>query len=215
MFDIGFCMESPSILGKRRLQKWRNCYDQLKRERDAKSIESVPTIAELIRLNFDIINPSERSVRGTVFELCILDGLLRAGVDEQRITAQEPISDGVHVDFCVRPSTKEGITFFIPAKTSCRERWKQWDYEAAILKGREAAILKERVPPDTYGKFKIVGLFYSEDNKKRGKGEKGPNIQRAMQHQEKWARLCSFVDEVITILDINRTQELLSRVASQ
>jgi hypothetical protein len=139
-----------------------------------------------------------------VFELCILDGLLRAGVDEQRITAQEPISDGVHVDFCVRPSTKEGITFFIPAKTSCRERWKQWGFEAATIKWTTG---------NKYGKFKIVGLFYSEDNKR--KGRKGPNIQRAMQHQEKWTRQCIFVDEVITLLDINRTQEFLSRVASQ
>lgn len=201
--EIGFCKESPLALQSRKksLLLWQNCFDKLVRERSMSRCSPVESIAELIRLNFDTINPKSRTDRGSIFEFCVLDGLFRAGVDEARIMTQESVATGVNVDLCVRPTCCGGKTFFVPCKTSCRERWKQWGFEASVIKhysGRK------------YSPYRIVGIFYSEDNT-----NPKPNISLAIKHQEKWREQCIFVDEVITVLDTVRMGQFLREVSSQ
>lgn len=97
------------------------------------------------------------SVKGRRFETCVIDALVAAGVNPNRMEFNKDVSNGkdVEVDIIVHPSKKGGVTYFLMLKTSLRERWQQADRTAMMLnmlykKGEfKTALIVFRERPET------------------------------------------------------------------
>lgn len=139
---------------------------------------------------------NKNNVRGSMFEYCVYDALA-LWVDETRISRGVHLSKkhSVEVDYVVLPDNG-GSIFYLFAKTSLRERWKQVDRDAMAA---------SRLRPDE--DHVTVGLFLRE--------QKTHDQIKSIALGNKCLEKCMGVDYFMSVYDRRNTLELFHRLRNQ
>lgn len=143
------------------------------------------------------------TVSGQVFELVVLECLIRAGVPIERIRRNLDLCPPhkADVDILILPE-KNGKAYALFLKTSWRERWKIID--------RDAGLAKSCIEQQTRGRAKslhTIGLHLSEyPNKKEWDSSR--NMSSVA---DKFSQMTK-VDDAISVFDVDALARLFDKI---
>ena len=162
----------------------------------ANPAETIHKNYEALLKNKSLANSSTK--RGNWFEVAIIDALIQAGVETNRIEKNVHLNKqrNVEADIVVYPTDREsldGWTFILMAKTSMRERWKQWDRDAQAI----PYVDKIHNPLS-------IGIFYKEK-------ETDTLIQCAVLSKKR-QRMSHHMARIVSVLEEDRFNRLVANI---